>query len=138
MNRNNFKERLGSLLFGTAALLCTVSVLAIFVFLTVKGLPALRKIGFSDFLLGKIWAPDRHDVYDAPLSGYYGIFTMIVGTLAATAGALLIGGTLGYFTAVFLVFFCPRRLRGILASVIHLLAGIPSVVYGFFGISFLS
>ncbi len=137
MKKENLKEQAGRLLFGAAAFFCTLSVLAIFVFLTVKGMPALRKIGFSDFLLGTVWSPSRHDTYAAPLSGYYGIFTMIVGTLAATAGALLFGGFLGYFTAVFLVFFCPKALRTGFASVIHLLAGIPSVVYGFFGISFL-
>ena len=137
MRKEHLKEGLGKLIFGTAAAVCSLSVLAIFVFLIVKGLPALQKIGIRDFLLGTVWSPDRHDTYRAPLSGYYGIFTMIVGTLAVTAGALLIGGVLGYFTAVFLVFFCPKSLRGSFAAVIHLLAGIPSVVYGFFGISFL-
>ena len=137
MKRSQAKEIPGKLLFGTAALLCILSVLAIFAFLTLRSLPALKKIGVRDFLLGTGWSPDRYDTYDAPLSGYYGILPMIVGTLVATAGAIAVGGTIGYFTAVFLAFFCPKRLKGFFLSVIHLLAGIPSVVYGFFGISFL-
>ncbi len=74
---------------------------------------------------------------DETLSGNYGIFKMIVGTLAATVGALAIGGTLGYFTAVFLAFYCSKRLKKVFSTMINLLAGIPSVVYGFFGIVFL-
>ncbi len=130
------KERLGKTAFGTAALLCVVAVTVIFLFLFIKSIPALQKIGVFDFLFGNDWSPDRYDTYDAPLAGRYGILPMIIGTLAATAGALLIGGIPGYFTAVFLSFFCPKRLRGAFTSVIHLLAGIPSVVYGFFGIAF--
>ena len=91
-----------------------------------------------DFVFGDNWAPDRTDTFATEnISGSYGIFSMIVGTFSATIGALLFGGVLGYFTAVFIVFFCPAKLKGILSSVINLLAGIPSVVYGFFGIVFL-
>ena len=91
-----------------------------------------------DFIFGDRWSPDRLDKYeDAQLSGTYGIFTMIVGTFAATVGAVLIGGTIGFFTAVFIAFFCPEKLKRPFTSIINLLAGIPSVVYGFFGIVFL-
>lgn len=132
------KERIGKALFLTEAILCVVAVLAIFIFLIVKSLPAFNKLGVFDFIFGDTWSPDRLDRYDdATLSGTYGIFTMIVGTLAATVGALLVGGVLGYFVAVFLAFYCPKRLKRVLASFVSLLAGIPSVVYGFFGIAFL-
>ena len=117
--------------------MCTVSVVAIFAFLIAKSIPALKEIGFFDFLFGDKWMPDKDDVYGGVVSGSYGIFTMIVGTLSATVGALVIGGTLGYFTAVFLAFYCPKVLKKPLCAVINLLAGIPSVVYGFFGIVFL-
>ena len=117
--------------------MCTVSVVAIFAFLIAKSIPALKEIGFFEFLFGDKWMPDKDDVYGGGTSGSYGIFTMIVGTLSATVGALLIGGTLGYFTAIFLAFYCPKVLKKPLCSVINLLAGIPSVVYGFFGIVFL-
>ena len=114
-----------------------IAVVAIFAFLIYKSLPAFGKLGIFEFMFGDTWSPDRLDTYDSPLSGTYGIFTMIVGTFAATVGALLIGGVLGYFTAVFLAFYCPARPKRILSTVINLLAGIPSVVYGFFGIVFL-
>lgn len=131
------KENVGKGIFAAAAIICIIAVIAIFVFLIIKSVPAFVKLGIFDFIFGDKWTPDRLDTYDGQLSGTYGIFTMIVGTAAATVGALLIGGVLGYFTAVFLAFFCPKKLKRIFASVINLLAGIPSVVYGFFGIVFL-
>ena len=125
-------------MFTVAAVICVIAVAAIFVFMLIKSIPALNKIGLFDFIFGDNWSPDRLDKYDnATLSGSYGILKMIVGTLAATVGALLIGGTLGYFTAVFIAFYCPKKLKKIFSSMINLLAGIPSVVYGFFGIVFL-
>ena len=125
-------------MFTIAAMICVIAVIAIFGFMLVKSLPTFRKIGFFNFVFGDNWSPDRLDKYDdASLSGTYGVFKMIIGTLAATVGALVIGGTLGYFTAVFIAFYCPERLKKIFSSTVNLLAGIPSVVYGFFGIMFL-
>ena len=125
-------------MFTIAAMICVIAVIAIFGFMLVKSLPAFRKIGFFNFVFGDNWSPDRLDKYDdASLSGTYGVFKMIIGTLAATVGALVIGGTLGYFTAVFIAFYCPESLKKIFSSTVNLLAGIPSVVYGFFGITFL-
>ena len=138
MKTANFKEKAGKTVFTIAAVICVIAVIAIFGFMLVKSLPAFRKIGFFNFVFGDNWSPDRLDKYDdASLSGTYGIFKMIIGTLAATVGALVIGGTLGYFTAVFIAFYCPGRLKKIFSSTVNLLAGIPSVVYGFFGIMFL-
>lgn len=138
MKTANFKEKAGKTVFTIAAVICVIAVIAIFGFMLVKSLPAFRKIGFFNFVFGDNWSPDRLDKYDdASLSGTYGVFKMIIGTLAATVGALVIGGTLGYFTAVFIAFYCPERLKKIFSSTVNLLAGIPSVVYGFFGITFL-
>ena len=117
--------------------MCIVAVVAIFVFLIVKSAPAFVKLGVFDFVFGDEWQPSSSDTYGGATAGTYGIFTMIVGTVAATAGALLVGGILGYFTAVFLAFFCPKKLKRVLGATINLLAGIPSVVYGFFGVVFL-
>ena len=127
----------GRWLFASAALLCAVAVACVFGFLIARSIPFFQRVSPAEFLLGQDWFPDRADTYTASVSGSYGILPMLVGTLAATAGALVIGGGLGFFTAVFLAFYCPKALRGALLSTIHLLAGIPSVVYGFFGISFL-
>ncbi len=131
------KEKIGKAVFAIAAVICVTAVVAIFAFLIIKSVPAFEKLGIFNFILGDKWIPDRLDTYDSALSGTYGIFTMIVGTLSATAGALLIGGIIGYFTAIFLAFYCPPKPKRILCAVINLLAGIPSVVYGFFGIVFL-
>lgn len=138
MKTANFKEKAGKTVFTIAAMICVIAVIAIFGFMLIKSLPAFRKIGFFNFVFGDNWSPDRLDKYDdASLSGTYGVFKMIIGTLAATVGALVIGGTLGYFTAVFIAFYCPERLKKIFSSTVNLLADIPSVVYGFFGIMFL-
>lgn len=91
------------------------------------GVPAIAKIGAFSFLFGSEWAPT-----DDPAS--YGIFPMILGSLYVTAGAILIGVSIGVLTAVFMASFCPPRLHKILKPAIDILAGIPSVVYGFFGL----
>ncbi len=136
LNAKN-KEKAGKAFFAAAAVICVIAVAAIFAFLIIKSVPAFGKLGVFEFIFGDNWSSDRLDTYDSPLSGTYGIFTMIFGTFTATIGALLIGGVFGYFTAVFLAFYCPAVPKRIFSSVINLLAGIPSVVYGFFGIVFL-
>ena len=105
MTATKSKEKIGKAVFATAAVICVIAVVAIFAFLIYKSLPAFGKLGIFEFMFGDTWSPDRLDTYDSPLSGTYGIFTMIAGTFAATVGALLIGGVLGYFTAVFLAFY---------------------------------
>ena len=136
MTKTNVKDKIGKSLFMAAAVICVISVVTIFIFLIVKSAPALKKIGFFDFLFGTEWSPDKDATYDKPLSGSYGVAKMIAGTLAATLGAIITGGITGYFTAVFLAFYCPKKIKKFLCAAINLLAGIPSVVYGFFGISF--
>ena len=136
MTKTKLKDRAGRVIFTAAAIVTIICVAAIFVFLIIKSVPALNKIGFFEFLFGDKWMPDRDATYSSP-SGKYGIFTMICSSLAATLGAMLVGGTIGYFTAVFIAYYCPEKLKRIFTAVINLLAGIPSVVYGFFGITFL-
>ncbi|MHC1695011.1 MAG: phosphate ABC transporter permease subunit PstC [Eubacteriales bacterium] len=113
--------------FFAAALVSVLAVGLICLFLFVNGIPAMAKIGVFDFLLGKNWKP-----VDTPAS--YGIFPMILGSLYVTAGAIVVGVPLGVLTAVFLARFCPPRIYKIVKPAINLLAGIPSVVYGFFGL----
>lgn len=119
------KEKIWEMIFLLAAAFSIVAVLLICVFLFANGIPAMREIGAGKFLLGTRWKPGN---------GIFGIFPMIVGSLYVTAGAVVVGVPVGFMTAVFLSSFCPRRLRGILKPAIDLLAGIPSVVYGFFGL----
>ena len=138
MEKTKVKELSSKVLFAAAAIVCIVAVVAIFVFIIIRSIPALSKIGFFDFVFGDVWSPNRYDEYvTETLAGRYGILTMIVGSVFSTAGALLIGGTLGFFTAGFLARFCGPRDKREFGAVITLLAGIPSVIYGFFGMAVL-
>ena len=112
--------------FLAAACVSILAVLTISVFLFANGIPAMSEIGVFDFLLGKTWRPTN---------GIYGIFPMILGSLYVTAGAILIGVPIGVLTAVFMAKFCPKSVYRILKPAVNLLAGIPSVVYGFFGLT---
>lgn len=124
---NPFKERAASTIFLVSALASILFVALICVFLVANGVPAILKIGVPDFLFGKEWAPT-----DEP--AVYGIFPMILGSLYVTLGALAIGVSVGLLSAIFLARFCSERLHRILKPAVELLAGIPSVIYGFFGL----
>ncbi len=122
-----FKERAASTIFLVSALASILFVALICVFLFANGVPAILKIGVPDFLFGKEWAPT-----DEP--AVYGIFPMILGSLYVTLGALAIGVSVGLLSAIFLARFCSERLHRTLKPAVELLAGIPSVIYGFFGL----
>lgn len=111
--------------FLAAACISILAVALICIFLFSNGIPGIAKIGAGDFLLGTKWKPGN-DIY--------GIFPMILGSLYVTAGAIVIGVPTGIFTAVFMARFCPEKLHKLLKPAVDLLAGIPSVVYGFFGL----
>ena len=111
--------------FFLTACVSIAAVALICIFLFRSGLPAIAEIGPLQFLTGTVWRPANN---------LYGIFPMIVGSIYVTAGALLIGVPVGLLTAVFLARFCPRGLYRVLHPAIGLLAGIPSVAYGFFGL----
>lgn len=137
MQKTKFKENASKGLFLITAIICIIAVITIFVFLIAESIPAFKQIGFFKFLFGTSWAPDTTDEFTGAVNGSYGVFKMIVGSLVATVGALAVGGIFGFFTAVFISRFCPKKLKGVFSAVINLLAGIPSVVYGFFGMSVL-
>ena len=122
-----------TVVFGIAAIFCVVAVFAICIFLIIRGIPAMAKVGLFDFLFGTKWDPEPSDAFDKALEGMYGILPMIVGTIFTTIGSVLVGGTIGYLSAIFLAKFCPKKIKGFLTQVVNLLAGIPSVIYGFFG-----
>lgn len=120
-----FKEIFMKFIFLIAACTAIFAVLLICVFLFANGIPAIKEIGLWNFLLGKTWQPGNN---------IFGILPMILGSIYVTAGALVIGVPIGILSAVFMARFCPKRLHKILKPAIDLLAGIPSVVYGFFGL----
>ncbi len=113
--------------FFLTAITSIAAVVIICIFLFCNGIPAMAKIGFSEFLGGQKWSPTN-----VPPS--FGIFDMIIGSIYVTAGALVIGVPVGILTAVFLARFCPASLYKVLKPATELLAGIPSIVYGFFGL----
>ena len=119
-----FRESFMKAVFLIAACASILAVALICVFLFANGVPAMTEIGVFDFLLGQTWRPGN-DIY--------GIFPMILGSIYVTAGAIVVGVPIGLLTAIFMARFCPAKLYGILKPAVELLAGIPSVVYGFFG-----
>jgi len=125
---NRLKEKTMSAVFLLSALTSILAVGLICLFLLVNGIPAMQKIGLFNFLLGRDWSPA-----DTPAA--FGILPMILGSLYVTAGAILIGVPIGILTAVFLARVCPKRLYKAVKPGVELLAGIPSVVYGFFGMA---
>lgn len=127
MRLKTFRERAMQGVFFLTALASIASVAIICVFLFINGVPAMAEIGFFDFIGGQKWAPTN-----VPAS--FGIFDMIVASVYVTAGAIVIGVPIGILTAVFLARFCPKPLYKILKPATELLAGIPSIVYGFFGL----
>ena len=125
MNKSHVKEKIMEAVFMLCACVSILSVALICIFLFANGIPAMTKIGFFDFIFGQKWKPSNE---------VFGIFPMIIGSIYITAGAVIIGVPIGILTAVFLARFCPEKLYKIVKPAVDLLAGIPSVVYGFFGL----
>ena len=111
------REKIMEYVFLLAAVISIVAVALICIFLFANGIPAMKKIGFAEFLTGTKC-----------------IFPMILGSIYVTGGALIIGVPVGVLTSVFMARFCPEGLYKLLKPVVNLLAGIPSIVYGFFGL----
>lgn len=122
---SKFKENAMRAVFALTACVSIAAVALICVFLFASGIPTMKTVGLGNFLFGMTWAPSQ---------GLYGIFPMIVASIIVTAGAILFGVPLGLLCAVFLARFCPKRLYRVLKPAAELLAGIPSIVYGFFGL----
>ena len=124
-NARQVRETLMRIVFLVTACISILAVILICIFMFANGIPTIAEIGPANFLLGTKWKP---------LNGIFGILPMIVGSLYVTAGAVLIGVPVGILCAVYLARFCSKRLYRVLKPLIDLLAGIPSIVYGFFGL----
>lgn len=111
--------------FFIAACASVLAVALICIFLFANGIPAIGEIGFVKFITGDIWRPNNE---------LFGIFPMIIGSLYVTAGAIIFGVPIGILTSVFMAMYCPKQIYKPLKAATELLAGIPSVVYGFFGL----
>lgn len=125
MNIKHFKENCAKVLFILAACISILAVALICIFLFANGIPGMAKIGVLKFLTGRVWKPGNN---------IYGIFPMILGSIYVTAGALIIGVPTGIATALFMSKFASGGTVKIMNQAVSLLAGIPSVVYGFFGL----
>ena len=121
----SINETVMKFVFLAAACTSVLAVALICIFLFANGIPAMAKIGLPDFLFGMKWKPSN---------GLYGIFPFILGSIYVTAGAMIIGVPIGLLTAVFLAKYCPKKLYKFIKPIINLMAGIPSIIYGFFGL----
>jgi len=122
-----FTEKLSERIFFVLALTSIASLALITVFIIVQGAPIFAKVGVLNFIFGMTWAPSQ---------GLFGIFPMIVGSVSVTLGAAIVGVPIGICCSIFLAEFAPALIRNIFRPAIQLLAGIPSVVYGFWGLLF--
>lgn len=126
VSSNKTKENIMQAVFFLSASVSVIALIAICLFLLLRGIPAIAEIGFFKFIFNEKWAP-----VNTPAS--YGILSMIVGSVYVTAGAIIIGVPIGLMCAIFLAQFCPPDIYNVLKSAVNLLAGIPSIIYGFFG-----
>lgn len=122
---SKIKEKGMEIVFLVAACVSILSVALICFFLFINGIPAIGKIGVGDFLFGEVWRPSNK---------IFGILSMILGSIYVTIGAIIIGVPVGILAAAFMAKFCPPKIYKVLKTGINLMAGIPSVVYGFFGL----
>lgn len=122
---NRLKETFMKLIFFAAACTSVLAVVLICVFLFAQGIPAIHEIGFVKFIFGTEWRPSN-DIY--------GIFPMIIGSIYVTAGALILGVPVALLTSIYMAYFCPKKIYSFLKNAINLMAGIPSIIYGFFGL----
>lgn len=121
----NLKENGMKIIFMIAACTSVLAVFLICLFLFANGIPTIGKIGPLKFLLGTAWKPSNNK---------FGILPMVVGSFYVTAGAIIVGVPIALFTSVFMARYCPKKIYRPLKSGIELMAGVPSIVYGFFGL----
>ena len=121
---NSIIDNVMKYIFFICSIFAVIVVFSICIFIFIYSFPLFREVGFLEFVFGTNWQPSNNK---------FGIFPMIVGSLYVTILSTLIGGGFGLFTAIYISMFCPKKLKIILSQIIDLLAGIPSIVYGFFG-----
>lgn len=121
---NTIIDKVMKYIFFICSIFAVIVVFSICLFIFIYSFPLFRETGFFKFIFGMDWQPSNNK---------FGIFPMIVGSLYVTVLSTLIGGGFGLFTAIYISMFCPKKLKIVLSQIIDLLAGIPSIVYGFFG-----
>lgn len=124
---SKFLENFMRIIFFISATVSIISIILICVFIFAGGIPFLKEYGFKNFFFGVDWKPN-----DIPPS--YGILPMILGSIYVTFGAIIIGVPIGVLTATYLAKFCNKKIYKFLKPSINLMAGIPSIIYGFFAL----
>lgn len=119
-----YKEQIMNVVFLIAACASILAIILICAFLFINGIPTIGEIGLGNFIAGEIWMPRNE---------FFGIFPMILGSIYVTAGAIIVGVPIGILAAIYMARFCNEKIYKIIKPAVGLLAGIPSVVYGFFG-----
>ncbi|MCL2839834.1 MAG: phosphate ABC transporter permease subunit PstC [Defluviitaleaceae bacterium] len=119
------REHVAKLIFMFCALTAVAALFVIIFFIFSRGMPAIFEVGIGGFLSGRVWRP---------LQGEFGIFTFIFTSLVTTIVAFIVGSRIGLWCAIYLAMFCPRKIYRPLKTMVELLGGIPSVLYGFFGV----
>lgn len=122
------KEKVMRGIFCAAACACILAVALICLFLFANGLPFFRSVPLLSFLSGEQWKPT---------SGIFGIWPMILGSLYITAGAILLGAPIAVLTSLYIAYFAPKPVLKVLEPMVSLMAGVPSVIYGLFGLTLL-
>lgn len=125
MTKDLIKDKIMSIVFLVCAVFAVLALIIICVYIFASGIPAIWEIGLFKFIFGTRWSPNAGD---------YGILPMILGSVYITIGAVIIGVSVGLFTSVFISRFAGKKLKKVLLTIINLLAGIPSIIYGFFGL----
>jgi phosphate transport system permease protein len=120
-----WREKILENMFLLCALAAIIGVVLVFVFVTYKGFPIIQSVGIKGFLFSTDWTPSQN---------HFGILTFVVGSFLVTIGALVLGAPTAIMTAIFLSEIAPKSVKRIVRPAVELLAGIPSVVYGFFGL----
>ena len=125
--KRKFLDKFMEIIFFISACVSIISVILICYFMFANGIPGIKKIGVGEFLFGSDWSPSN-------IPPSFGIFPMIIGSIYITLGAIIIGVPIGILTAIYLAKFCPTKLYKYLKPAVNLMAGIPSIIYGFFGL----
>lgn len=125
LNQIFSKEKVAKVVFAGFAAFSIIAVFAIIIYVLLASMPAFKEIGFFNFIFGDEWYAS---------AGKFGILPMILTSFVLTLASVALGGTLAIFTAVFMVYYCPKRLKGVYVQIINLLSGIPSLIYGYFGL----
>ncbi|RPA65477.1 phosphate ABC transporter permease subunit PstC [Aerococcus agrisoli] len=128
MKQNNLLENVMKYVFMFAAFTSILALLAICYFIFARGIPFMADYGFGNFLFGDTWQPSQE---------VFGLAPMLVGSLYVTLIAFVLGVPTGIFTAMFMAYYCPPALHKILKPATNLMSGIPSIVFGYFGLQVL-